>query len=127
MGARPIHTERRRRDVRVHQAAQFPRRSVCEFHRGALPNDWTRGELMIAVAAWIAKQERTRISERVRVGLSRAIERGTRSGKPIGRPKLIFDRPKIADLRTEGRSRREIARACNAGVTTVRGVYGTSG
>jgi len=85
------------------------------------------GELMIAVAAWIAKQERTRISERVRVGLSRAIERGTRSGKPIGRPKLIFDRPKIADLRTEGRSRREIARACNAGVTTVRGVYGTSG
>jgi DNA invertase Pin-like site-specific DNA recombinase len=25
----------------VYQAAQFPRRSVCEFHRGALPNDRT--------------------------------------------------------------------------------------
>ena len=32
------------------------------------------GELLIAVAAWIAKQERIRISERVRAGLERAKE-----------------------------------------------------
>jgi len=83
------------------------------------------GELMIAVAAWIAKQERTRISERVRAGLSRVKERGTRSGNPVGRPKVIFDRQKVADLRNQGRPWREIARACKAGVTTVRRAYGS--
>ena len=81
------------------------------------------GELMIAVAAWIAKQERIRISERVRAGLSRAKQQGTRSGNPVGRPKAIFDRQKVVDLRSQGRPWREIARACNAGITTVRRVY----
>jgi DNA invertase Pin-like site-specific DNA recombinase len=81
------------------------------------------GELMMAVAAWIAKQERIRISERVRAGLSRARVQGTRSGNPVGRPKAIFDRQKVVDLRNKGRSWREIARECKAGVTTVRRVY----
>jgi DNA invertase Pin-like site-specific DNA recombinase len=81
------------------------------------------GELMIAVAAWIAKQERTRISERVRAGLSRARERGTRSGNAVGRPKVVFDRQKVVDLRNQGRPWREIARACGVGVTTVRRAY----
>jgi DNA invertase Pin-like site-specific DNA recombinase len=85
------------------------------------------GELMIAVAAWIAKQERTRISERVRAGLSRAKAQGTRSGNAVGRPKAMLDRQKVADLRNQGRSWREIARACNAGVTTVRRAYGVVG
>jgi len=78
---------------------------------------------MIAVAAWIAKQERIRISERVRAGLSLAKVQGTRSGNPVGRPKAIFDKGKVAELRKQGRSWREIARACNAGVTTVRRAY----
>jgi DNA invertase Pin-like site-specific DNA recombinase len=38
------------------------------------------GELMIAVVAWIAKQERLRMSERGRAGLERARMNGTRSG-----------------------------------------------
>jgi DNA invertase Pin-like site-specific DNA recombinase len=46
------------------------------------------GELMIAVAAWIAKQERIRISERVRAGLERARKNGTKTGQPIGRPRI---------------------------------------
>lgn len=78
------------------------------------------GELMIAVAAWIAKQERIRISERVRAGLSRAQAHGTRSGNPIGRPKVIFDRAQAVELRIAGKSWRDIARACGVGVTTVR-------
>jgi DNA invertase Pin-like site-specific DNA recombinase len=80
------------------------------------------GELMIAVAAWIAKQERIRISERVHAGLLRARAQGTRSGKPIGRPKVIFDRDQAVELRRAGRSWRDIARACGVGVTTVRRV-----
>jgi DNA invertase Pin-like site-specific DNA recombinase len=83
------------------------------------------GELMIAVAAWVAKQERVRISERVRAGLSRAKERGTRTGNAVGRPKVVFDRQKVVDLRSQGRPWREIARACNAAITTVRRVYGS--
>jgi DNA invertase Pin-like site-specific DNA recombinase len=39
------------------------------------------GELMLAVAAWIAKQERLRISERTKAGLDRA----RREGKHCGR------------------------------------------
>jgi len=44
------------------------------------------GELMIAVAAWIAKQERRRIRERVRAGLDQARAHGTRSGNPVADP-----------------------------------------
>jgi DNA invertase Pin-like site-specific DNA recombinase len=84
------------------------------------------GELMIAMAAWIAKQERIRISERVRAGLSRAGTQGTRSGNPIGRPKVIFDRARAVELRRAGRSWRDIARACGVGVTTVRRVCRTT-
>ena len=81
------------------------------------------GELMMAVAAWIAKQERTRISERVRAGLSRAKERGTRSGNAVGRPKVVFDRQKAVDLRSQGRPWREIARACGVGLRPCDGSY----
>jgi DNA invertase Pin-like site-specific DNA recombinase len=81
------------------------------------------GELMIAVAAWIAKTERTRISERVRAGLSRAKAQGTRSGKPAGRPKVIFNREAVVEGRRQGKPWRQIARECKAGVTTVRRAY----
>jgi DNA invertase Pin-like site-specific DNA recombinase len=74
------------------------------------------GELMIAVAAWIAKQERTRNSERVRAGLARAKVEGTRSGKPLGRPRVIFNRETVAELKRQGKSWRHIARVCRVGV-----------
>ena len=38
----------------------------------------TAGELMLAVAAWIAKQERLRISERTKAGLALSMLRRTR-------------------------------------------------
>src|SRR5579871_4269654 len=78
------------------------------------------GELMIAVAAWIAKQERVRISERVRAGLNRAKERGTRSGKPIGRPQAIFRRDEARQLRHDGLSWSQIASRLRVSVRTVR-------
>jgi DNA invertase Pin-like site-specific DNA recombinase len=46
------------------------------------------GELMIALAAWIAKQERVRISERTKAGLAVARAKGRIGGR---RPK-VFDR-----------------------------------
>ena len=53
------------------------------------------GELMVGVAAWIAMQERIRISERVKAGLSRAKEHG----KSVVRPKKLFDRQRVMELR----------------------------
>ncbi len=78
------------------------------------------GELLIEIAAWIARQERIRISQRVRAGLGRARLYGTRSGRAVGRPRVIFNREKAAELRRQGKSWRQIAKECNAGVTTVR-------
>jgi DNA invertase Pin-like site-specific DNA recombinase len=63
------------------------------------------GELMIAVAAWIAEQERKRISERTEAGLAKARHQG-RIG---GRRALVVDRDKITELDESGLTMREIA------------------
>ena len=63
------------------------------------------GELMIAVAAWIAEQEHKRISERTIAGLQKA----RRAGRIGGRRPLIVNRDKIAELDADGLTQREIA------------------
>jgi DNA invertase Pin-like site-specific DNA recombinase len=63
------------------------------------------GELMLAVAAWIAKQERIRISERVKAGMDRV----KASGKHVGRPQKIADRDEIRRLAAQGMGVRRIA------------------
>jgi len=63
------------------------------------------GELMIAIAAWIAQQERIRLSERTKAGL----EKARRQGRIGGRPTLVVDRERIARLDEEGYTTREIA------------------
>jgi DNA invertase Pin-like site-specific DNA recombinase len=63
------------------------------------------GELMIAIAAWIAQQERVRLSERTKAGL----ERARRQGRVGGRRPLVLDRERIARMDREGFSMREIA------------------
>lgn len=67
------------------------------------------GPVLIAVAAWIAEQESIVMSERVRAGLSRAKQQG----KKLGRPRLVYDRQKLADLRAQGFGLDRIARALN--------------
>jgi DNA invertase Pin-like site-specific DNA recombinase len=66
-------------------------------------------EAIIDILGTVAKQERRRISDRVSAGLRRARLTGTRSGRPIGRPRVIFDRAKATQLRLEGLSWRQIA------------------
>jgi DNA invertase Pin-like site-specific DNA recombinase len=63
------------------------------------------GELMIAIAAWIAQRERIRLSERTIAGLQRA----RKQGRIGGRPALVVDRERIARLDEEGLTTREIA------------------
>jgi DNA invertase Pin-like site-specific DNA recombinase len=63
------------------------------------------GELMIAVAAWIAEQEHRRISERVRAGL----EKARKQGRIGGRRRLVLDYDRLAELDESGLTMREIA------------------
>ena len=62
------------------------------------------GELMIALAAWIAQQQRVRISENTKAGLARVL----REGKTLGRPRKILDRDKVLQLHADGMSMRAI-------------------
>jgi DNA invertase Pin-like site-specific DNA recombinase len=64
------------------------------------------GELMIAIAAWIAKQERERIVERTLAGLARA----RREGKTLGRPRKIVNRDKALQLQEQGLGMRAIGK-----------------
>jgi DNA invertase Pin-like site-specific DNA recombinase len=73
------------------------------------------GELMIAVAAWIAKQERIRISERTKAGLATARNKG----KTLGRPRRIFRRDYACALREGGMSVRAIAERLDVPKSTV--------
>jgi len=79
------------------------------------------GDAIIAILGTIAKQERVRIVERVRAGLQRAQVTGTRSGKPIGRPPVVFDRAQVVRRRAAGESWRDIAAALST--RTARRVY----
>src|SRR6185369_14017352 len=61
-------------------------------------------DAVLAILACIAKQERIRMSERVRAGLDRA----KAQGKHVGRPKLVVDRLEILELHQEGLSQWDI-------------------
>lgn len=78
------------------------------------------GELMIAIAAWIAKQERVRISERTKAGL--AVARA--NGKVLGRPWKVFPRYRAEQMRKEGKSWRAIERELGVGQSTIRSALG---
>ena len=82
------------------------------------------GELMLAVSAWIARQERQRISDRTKAGL----ERARRSGKHCGRPKKIFNRALAVALRSEGWSWNRISSELGGvPVKTIRRAIDTCG
>jgi DNA invertase Pin-like site-specific DNA recombinase len=73
------------------------------------------GELMLAIAAWIAKQERLRISERTKAGMDRA----RRAGKHCGRPARVFRRDLAIEMKASGHSLRAIAKKLGVSFTTV--------
>ena len=72
-------------------------------------------DAVIAIIATVAKQERIRISERVRAGL----ETARAKGKRLGRPRVIVDRATIGRLREQGLSWAKIAAQLGVGEGTV--------
>ncbi len=74
------------------------------------------GELMIAFAAFMAQQERIRISERTKAGLAVARDKG----KCLGRPWKVFPRDRAVAMRKQGLSWRAIERELGIGQSTIR-------
>ena len=95
-------------------------------HQEALDTSTPMGKAMFTIIAAMAELERSVIRERVVAGLDYANQHGTRSGKAIGRPKAVFHRDQVAELRASGLSWREIGRRMGAGVGTVRRALGAS-
>jgi DNA invertase Pin-like site-specific DNA recombinase len=63
------------------------------------------GKMVFTVLGAVAELERSLIAERVRAGLRNARAKG----KTLGRPRMVMDSARIARLRAEGRTVREIA------------------
>jgi DNA invertase Pin-like site-specific DNA recombinase len=76
-------------------------------------------DAVIAIIATVAKQERVRISQRVRAGLDVARSKGTR----LGRPRVTVDSARIALLRAQGKSWREISAETGIGKGTAQRAY----
>lgn len=76
-------------------------------------------KLLIHILAAVAQFERELIRERVSAGMRNAKTKGTRSGKPIGRPRRIFNRAEVVRLRQDGLTLAEIARQTRLGIGTV--------
>jgi DNA invertase Pin-like site-specific DNA recombinase len=64
-------------------------------------------EAVIAIIATVAKQERVRLSQRVKAGL----ERARSQGRKLGRPRVAVDTAHVALLRASGASWPKIAAA----------------
>src|SRR5271157_4965870 len=71
-------------------------------HQEALDTSAPMGKAMFAIIAAMAELERSVIRERVVAGLEHARQCGTRSGRAIGRPRVVFPRDQVAELRSQG-------------------------
>jgi DNA invertase Pin-like site-specific DNA recombinase len=87
-------------------------RSVTEEH---FQTSGPAGELFMAVAAWMAKQERAQLRNRINAGLDRA----RAAGKQLGRPRCGVDISKVLALHQDGFSIRRIAAALKTSNSTV--------
>jgi len=72
-------------------------------------------DAIVGILATVAKFEADRMSNRVRSGLARA----RAEGKVLGRPKAVLDRRKLAAMRNEGMSLREIAATTGKSAMTI--------
>jgi DNA invertase Pin-like site-specific DNA recombinase len=74
------------------------------------------GQALFTIVSAVAQLEGDLIRERVSAGIQNAMA----NGKPHGRPRRIVDRERIIQMKTEGKSLREIAAKLGVGYGTVR-------
>lgn len=93
-------------------------------HQEALDTSTPMGKAMFTIIAAMAELERSIIRERAMAGLDHALRNGTKSGKPVGRPKAIVDADKVVQFRdVDHLSWPDIARRTRSSSGTVRRVY----
>ncbi len=74
------------------------------------------GQALFVIVAAVAQLERDLIRERVTAGIQNA----RANGKKLGRPTNAVDRHRILEMKSEGRSLRQIAATLGIGYGTVR-------
>lgn len=90
------------------------------LHRERLDTTTPMGRMIFQVTGAFAEFERSVIKERIHAGLERAKKHGTRSGKPIGRPRVTTKVERdVRRLRAQGLGKRKIAGDLGIGVSTV--------
>ncbi len=93
------------------------------LHRQAIDTRTPSGRAMFQMLGVFAEFERAMIVERVKAGLARARDKGTRSGRPIGRPRVdIVTERRIRELRRRGAGLLNIARTVGCGTSVVQRV-----
>lgn len=80
------------------------------------------GKFTLTMFAALAELEREVIRDRVKAGVEYAKAHGTKSGKPIGRPRAVFSRDEAVELKAQGLSPRRIAAKLGVGEGTIRRV-----
>lgn len=102
---------------------------IHSLREGTLDPHTPFGRAVIQFMASMAELEHGLIRERVMAGQKRAREKGTRSGKPIGRPKREVSVEKLYEAfkaRQEGKSWRKISMAVKVPLPTLRRRLGVS-
>jgi len=93
------------------------------LHQQGLNTTTPAGKALFGMMGVFAEFERVIIQERIRAGLDRARTKGTRSGKPIGRPAVSMEtEDSIKRLRAEGLGMIKIAKRAGCGVSVVQRV-----
>ena len=93
------------------------------LHQQGLDTTTSGGRMMFGMLSVFAEFEKAMIRERVTAGMKRAAEKGTRSGKAIGRPRIPEIRRiaiRAAYMAAGGKGLRAVAKQFNVGVETVR-------
>ena len=91
----------------------------CVSLHGGIDTSTRNGRLVVGIFASIAEFERELIRDRVRSGIAAARARGKR----LGRPRRNVDGGRVAALRAEGRSWRDVGRLLGVGVATARAAF----
>jgi DNA invertase Pin-like site-specific DNA recombinase len=99
------------------------RRCDLYLHQQGLDTSTPAGRAMFQMMGVFAEFERAMIQERVKAGLARAKERGTKSGRPLGRPTVgEATEARIRELRANGIGILNIAKTLGVGVSAVQRV-----
>ncbi len=97
------------------------------YPQQAIDTTTPSGKAMVQMCAVFAEFERGMMQERIKAGIDRARANGTKSGKPIGRPRVLAEvEDAVRAARAEGKGIRKIAREVGVGTGTVQRLVNAS-